>query len=65
MILFFFCRCEGIFIIQGGKAIISRNEINENNDGIIIMGSHPEISFNTINSGKGNGKNNVHFFFLP
>ena len=39
-------RCEGIFAIECGKAWITRNNIFENNDGIVTVASIPEISLN-------------------
>ena len=41
-------RTEGIFLIKGKGGLINRNEIFDNNDGIIIVGSEPEISYNNI-----------------
>ncbi len=56
-------RCEGIFVIEGGEGTnitliqgwIFRNNIYENNDGIVIMISVPYIAKNQINLNKGNG----------
>jgi len=36
-------RCEGIFCIEGGNSIILRNQIYENNDGIVVVTSIPSI----------------------
>lgn len=43
-------RNEGIFIIDGKVSVISENEVYENNDGIILINSHPNLSDNTINN---------------
>ncbi|KRX05550.1 Pectin lyase fold/virulence factor [Pseudocohnilembus persalinus] len=48
-------RCEGIFIIEGANAWIIRNNINENNDGIVCIKSAPEILTNKIIKNKSNG----------
>ncbi|EGR30705.1 hypothetical protein IMG5_125070, partial [Ichthyophthirius multifiliis] len=48
-------RCEGIFIIDGGKTWIIRNKIYENNDGIISVTSIPVIQNNQIYNNKSHG----------
>jgi len=48
-------RCEGIFIIEGGNAWIMRNNIIENNDGIVCISSVPDITKNKISKNKSNG----------
>ena len=48
-------RCEGIYITQGGQCWINRNNIQENNDGIVIVKSRPEICLNSITKNKSNG----------
>jgi len=52
---FIILRCEGIFVIEGGECWIMRNTIQENNDGIVIMKSVPEVNRNTIIKNKSNG----------
>ena len=49
-------RCEGIFVIEGGEGWIIRNQIYENNDGIVAITSIPEILNNNIYKNKSNGK---------
>lgn len=48
-------RCEGVFIIDGGRAQIHNNDIYGNFDGIICLKSFPEIYGNKIQSNKSNG----------
>lgn len=48
-------RNEGIFIIDGKESEISENEIYENNDGVILINSHPKILENTINNNTRSG----------
>ena len=48
-------RCEGIFVIEGGHSWIKKNEIVENNDGIVVLSSQPEINNNKINQNKRAG----------
>ena len=46
---------EGIFIMMAGKCIIMSNEIYGNYDGISIIESVPELSFNNIFRNRNNG----------
>ena len=57
-ILIILNRCEGIFVIEGGKCLIHRNYIMENNDGIVVIKSIPDIYNNEIMKNKSNGKRN-------
>jgi len=50
-----FGRCEGIFLISGGRCYIGRNHISENNEGLVCITSIPEIRNNTIIKNKSNG----------
>ena len=52
-------RCEGIFMIDGGKSYINRNKIYQNNIGIILITSSPFIMNNKICGNK------FHGHFLP
>lgn len=49
-------RCEGIFMIEGSNCWIIRNDIKDNNDGIVCIKSCPEIISNKIIKNKSNGK---------
>lgn len=49
-------RCEGIFMIEGSNCWIIRNDIKDNNDGIVCIKSCPEIISNKIVKNKSNGK---------
>ena len=57
-------RCEGIFIIDGGKSYITRNKIFENNNGMILITSSPIIMQNKIYKNKFNGILNFFCFNL-
>ena len=59
-------RCEGIFVIEGGEGWIIRNNIYENNDGIVSITSIPEISRNKIykNKSNGNNKKKINYKFI-
>jgi len=46
---------EGIFVVESGQCIISRNRIEENLDGIVVATAIPIISKNTILRNKSNG----------
>lgn len=48
-------RCEGIFAIEAGECWIYNNEIKENNDGIVLVTSIPDIRKNIIEKNKNNG----------
>lgn len=41
-------RSEGIFIIESGFSWVKKNDIYDNNDGIIMFDSSPHISENSI-----------------
>ena len=55
-------RCEGIFVIDGGKTFIFGNKIFENNDGIILVTSIPIITNNYIIHNKRNGYHNYYYY---
>lgn len=48
-------RCEGIFIIESGQVWIKKNQIFENNDGIIVLCAVPIIHDNEIYRNKNMG----------
>lgn len=48
-------RCEGIFMIEGGRALIRHNKIRNNYDGIILITSIPSIHYNVIEGNKNHG----------
>ena len=48
-------RSEGIFIIESGFCWVKKNEVYDNNDGIIMFDSSPHISENTINENQRAG----------
>jgi F-box protein 11 len=48
-------RCEGIYLIAGGFCYISRNVIQDNNEGIVSITSLPEIRENIVQKNKSNG----------
>ena len=48
-------RCEGIFIIESGQVWIKKNEIFENNDGIIVLCAVPVVHDNQIYKNKNMG----------
>lgn len=50
-----FGRCEGIFLISGGQCYIHRNQISENNEGLVSITSIPDIRGNIITKNKSNG----------
>lgn len=48
-------RSEGIFVIKSGRAKIHNNKIMENQDGIILADSYPELSSNKICQNRKHG----------
>lgn len=48
-------------MIEGNDSWIIRNNISDNNDGIVCIKSHPEIITNKIIKNKSNGKINISF----
>lgn len=46
---------EGIFIIKSGRVIVRCNEIEDNNDGIILVDSYADIHVNSIINNKKHG----------
>lgn len=48
-------RCEGIFLLECGDALISNNTITTNHDGIVMVESIPKMVDNKILNNKWNG----------
>ena len=48
-------RCEGIFILDASHPIISKNDINQNNDGILSVDSTPELMENEVHDNRRAG----------
>ena len=48
-------RCEGIFILDSSHPLISGNDINQNNDGILSVDSTPELTANEIHDNRRAG----------
>lgn len=46
---------EGIFIIKSGRIIVRCNDIEDNNDGIILVDSYADITRNSITNNKKHG----------
>ena len=46
---------EGIFMIESGQCVISRNQITRNIDGIVVVIGIPFIANNEISKNKSNG----------
>ena len=57
-----FGRCEGIFLISGGECYIHRNQISENNEGLVSITSVPDIRGNIITKNKSNGNIQLSYF---
>ena len=41
-------RSEGVFVIESGYGWVTKNQIYDNNDGIIMFDSSPNISENSV-----------------
>ena len=48
-------RSEGIFIIESGFCWVKKNQVYDNNDGIIMFDSSPHITENTVNENQRAG----------
>lgn len=48
-------RCEGIYVVKSLGSTIERNDIFENNYGIVVQNSSPNVSKNAIYKNKSDG----------